>query len=264
MSESLRFERPPVQEVTLAFMLQPMGRLQTLDLAPLRVGWHADYPLLQEVAPLAPWNPADRDSVEFVRSGLSWPMGLCSFSTESGDRQIRFQQDRFLLSWSFGQGVQEYPGFQVLKSELLDKFTQFSKLVHEATDAYPSVRRVDVQYVNLLPDVSAHDCMAGILNGWSSRSTFPFRKPDYSGFRVQYQESELDSSVAVLIGVDSVVGELPSGGFVDSATISLDAEAVVGEGHEYLVRLDSAHNVLTSAFLEVTSDEMRAKWGEVS
>ncbi|MER5753079.1 TIGR04255 family protein [Streptomyces sp. NPDC002088] len=264
MSESLRFERPPVQEVTLAFMLQPMGRLQTLDLAPLRVEWRADYPQLQEVAPLSPWNPSDRDSVEFVRTGLSWPMGMCSFSTESGDRRIRFQQDRFLLSWSFGEGAQEYPGFQVLKSELLEKFTQFSKLVHEATDIYPSVKRVDVQYVNLLPGISAHDCMAGILNGWSSRSTFPFRKPDYSGFRVHYQESELDANVAVLIGVDSVVGESPSGDFVDSAAISLDAEAVVGEGYDYLATLESAHDVLTSAFLEVTSGEMRAKWGESS
>ncbi|MEV6564103.1 TIGR04255 family protein [Streptomyces kronopolitis] len=264
MSESLRFERPPVQEVTLAFLCQPMGRLQTLDLAPLRVEWRAEYPQLQEVAPTAPWNPADRESVEFVRAGLSWPMGLCSFSTESGDKKIRFQQDRFLLSWSFGEGVQEYPGFEALKEELLDNFTQFSKLVHDATDAYPNVQRVDVQYVNLLQGVSAHDCMAGILNGWSSGSTFPFRKPDYSGFRVHYKESELNSDIAVLVGVDSMVGESSPGNFAESSTITLDAEAAVGNQTNYLQMLDSAHDVLTAAFLEVTSEDMREGWGELS
>lgn len=263
MSETLRFEKPPVQEVTLAFMCQPMGRLQTLDLAPLRVEWKEEYPQLQEVAPMTPWNPADRDSVEFVRAGLSWPIGLCSFSTESGDKKIRFQQDRFLLSWNFGEGVR-YPGFAALKDELLEKFMQFSKLVHGATDVYPSVQRVDVQYVNLLQGVPAQDCMAGILNGWTAASVFPFRRPDYSGFRVHYQESELNADVAVLIGVDSMVGESSAGEFVDSSTITLDAEAAVGSEADYLHMLDSGHDVLTAAFLEVTSEEMRAGWGENS
>ncbi|TXS55764.1 TIGR04255 family protein [Streptomyces sp. t39] len=264
MSGSLRFERPPVREVTLALMLQPMPKLQTLDLAPLRVDWRPSYPLLQEVAPLPPWGPADRDAVEFVRSGVSWPMALCTFSTDSGDRNIRFQQDRFLLSWTFGDETQEYPGFGALRSELLEKFSQYSKLTQDASGVAPIVKRADIQYVNHLPGVSAQNAMAGVLNGWTAPASFPFRSPDYCGFRVHYHESELSPQVAVLVGVDSAGEESLEGEIVQSSALSLDAEATVDESANYVEMLELAHNVLTDAFLEVTSNAMREGWGEIS
>ncbi|MCX4528094.1 TIGR04255 family protein [Streptomyces sp. NBC_01551] len=262
MTDSLRFEQPPVREVTLALMLEPIAKLQTLDLAPLRVEWRSEYPTLQEATPLARWRLSDGDDVEFMGSGVSWPMGLCTFSTESGDKSIKFQQDRFLITWTFGDEAPTYPGFAALKGELLGKFSQYVKLVSEASGAIPIVRRVDAQYVNYLPGVSAQDAMAGILSGWSSGGTFPFRAPDYCGFRIRYRESELNSRVAVLIGVDSAGGEDEAGDFVYSSTLALDAEGEVGEGHDYVSMLESAHDVLTSAFLDVTSIAMRASWGE--
>ncbi|WP_255285672.1 TIGR04255 family protein [Streptomyces niveus] len=264
MSSSLRFERPPVREVTLALMLQPMPKLQTLDLAPLRVDWRQTYPLLQEVTPLSPWGPPDRDDVELVRSGVSWPMPLCTFSTDSGDKNIRFQQDRFLLSWTFGDEAQNYPGFDALKSELLEKFSQYSKLAQDASGAAPVVRRADIQYVNHLSGISAQNAMAGVLNGWTGPASFPSRTPDYCGFRVHYHESELSSQVAVLVGLDSAGEESIEGELVQSSALSLDAEAVVDESANYVEMLEVAHDVLTEAFLEVTSDLMRAGWGETS
>lgn len=263
MSELLRFEHPPVQEVTLGLMLQSMTSLQTLDLAPLRVEWRAEYPLLQEIAPLARWGPTGNDAVEFVRSGLAWPMALCHLTTESGDKEIKFQQDRFLLTWKFGQESRKYPGFEVLKAELLEKFAQFAKLASEASDSHADIKRVDIQYVNLLPGISAENAMAGVLNGWSTESSFPFRAPDYAGFRVHYHESEIDSNVGVLIGVDSVVSESEGEGFTGSSTLTLDAEALISESADYVAVLESAHEVLTAAFIEVTSAEMRDKWGEI-
>ncbi|MFI8860716.1 hypothetical protein ACIGW5_29615 [Streptomyces prasinus] len=263
MTNSLRFERPPVREVTLALMLQSMPELRTLHLAPLRVEWRPTYPVLREVAPLPPWRSSDSDSVELFTSGLSWPMGLCSFFTDAGDKKIRFQQDRFLLSWKFDGEEGGYPGFDALQVELLEKFAQFSKLAHEASDSHPVVKRVDLQYINHLPGVPSHKAMAGLLNGWSEQSDFPFRKPDYAGFRIHYNESELDSAVGVLIGVDSAVGEASEGGYADASSLTLDAEAEVADGTDFTESLTSAHDVLTAAFLEVTSVAMRDEWGEV-
>ncbi|MGW1768708.1 TIGR04255 family protein [Streptomyces sp. NPDC002073] len=262
MTDSLHFEQPPVREVTLALMLEPIAKLQTLDLAPLRVEWRSEYPTLQEATPLARWGPSDRDDVEFMESGVSWPMGLCTFSTESGDKSIKFQQDRFMITWTFGDEAPKYPGFSALKNELLGKFAQYSKLACEASGAVPVVRRTDAQYINYLPGISAQDAMAGILSGWSSVGKFPFRGPDYCGFRIRYRESEVNSQVSVLIGVDSAGGEDEVGEFVYSSTLALDAEGDVDESGDYVGLLDSAHDVLTAAFLEVTSSEMRASWSE--
>ncbi|GAA3104278.1 TIGR04255 family protein [Streptomyces goshikiensis] len=264
MTDSLRFERPPVREVTLALMLEPISRLQTLDLASLRVEWRSEYPTLQEATPLAPWRSLDRDDVEFVGSGVTWPMGLCSFSTESGDKSVKFQRDRFQITWTFGDEAPAYPGFSALKGELLEKFAQYSKLTQEATGHIPIVRRVDAQYINFLPGISAQDAMAGVLSGWTSGGRFPFRNPDYCGFRIRYHESELNSRVAVLIGVDSAGEEEDSGKFSYSSTLVLDAEGDVGEGGDYVGMLDGTHEVLTAAFLEVTSSAMRAGWGEIA
>ncbi|WP_432013704.1 TIGR04255 family protein [Streptomyces cucumeris] len=260
MTDMLRFERPPVHEVTLGLMFQPLPRLQTLDLASLRVDWRSEYPNLSESTPLTPWQSSEQ-TVEFVRTGLSWPMGLCSLSTEIGDRRIRFQQDRFILSWKFGGEGHRYPGYNALKAELLGKFDHFSKLSQNISGVLPEVKRADVQYLNRLPGISAHQAMAGVLTGWTSNSTFPFRVPDYCGFRVQYSRSEIDSLVSVLVGVDSAVTEPSDGEFSEGSSLIIDAESQVELGDDFSLRMDAAHEVVTAAFMEVTSDQMREQWG---
>ncbi|MEU2434467.1 TIGR04255 family protein [Streptomyces sp. NPDC007861] len=263
MTDSLRFERPPVHEVTLALMFQALPKLQTLDLAQLRVDWRDDYPILRESTPLTAWQTAEQDAVEFVRSGLSWPMGLSVLSAEAGDRRVKFQQDRFILSWNFSGEERRYPGYDVLKAELLAKFDQFSKLSQSISGALPEVKRADVTYINKLPGVSAHQAMTGVLTGWSSESAFPFRVPDYCGFRVHYNESEHDPRVSVLIGVDSAVTEPSDGEFTEGSSLIIDAESQVESGDDFSVRLDASHDVVTGAFLEVTSEKMRNQWGEI-
>ncbi|MFD7504718.1 TIGR04255 family protein [Streptomyces sp. NPDC059850] len=263
MAGMLRFRQPPVHEVTLGLMFQPLSRLQSLDLASLRVDWRSEYPNLRESTPLTPWQPSSQDDVEFMRSGLPWPMGLCSLSTELGDRKIKFQQDRFILIWKSTGDEQPYPGYDSLKAELLGKFDHFSKLSQNICGTLPEVRRADAQYLNRLPEISAYQAMAGVLTGWSSESAFPFRAPDYCGFRVQYQQSERDDRVSVLIGVDSAVTEPSVGEFSEGSSLIIDAESQVDLGDDFALRMDAAHEVVSGAFVEATSAQMRQQWGEM-
>lgn len=266
MTDLLSFEHPPVREVTLALMLQPMPKLQTMHLAPLQVDWRPSYPVLQEVAPLAPWSPADSDVVELVQTGNSWPMGLCTFKTASGAKAVRFQHDRFILKWDFDneEESQEYPGFDALRDELLEKFDAYAKLAHDSTGAPPVVMRVDVTYSNHLRGISAQNAIAGLVSGWRARAEFPFREPDYCGFRVRYNESESHSQIGVLVGIDSAAGESANEEETKSSTLTLDAEADIHENADYIEALESAHDVITAAFLDVTSSKMQETWGRVS
>ncbi|MER5887262.1 TIGR04255 family protein [Streptomyces sp. NPDC001941] len=261
MTSALKFRRPPVYDVTLALMFGNLSKLQTLDLAPLRVGWSTDYPVLQESTPLPAWEPSELDAVEFVRSGLAWPMALCTLSAEEGDRKVKFQQDRFILNWNFGGEDLPYPGYEALKEELVTKFDEFSKLAQSISGSLPEVRRVDVTYSNRLPGVSAHEAITGVLTGWNTPSDIPFRVPDYCGFRVRYQESELDARVRVLVGIDSAVTE-SDGEFSSGSSLLIDAESLVEGPDDFAERLDVAHEVVTNAFVEATSEEMRFSWGE--
>ncbi|MGV9844569.1 TIGR04255 family protein [Streptomyces fungicidicus] len=262
MAKRLSFVRPPVRSVILSVLLQPLSKLRTLDLAPLRVEWRHQYPELQELTPLASWGPQEPDSVQFVQSGLSWPMPLCVFTTESGDRKIRFQHDRFILVWNFEPEGEKYPGFDVLKSELSEKFERFSKLAHEALGEVPEVRRVSIEYANDLVGISAHEAMAGVLTGWRERAAFPFAKPDYSGFRVHYCEYENHPEIGVLVGVDSAVSDGSEREVPDSSSLTLSAEADVEPGSDFWMTLDDAHDVVASVFEKVTSEHMRQQWGE--
>ncbi|SNX62744.1 uncharacterized protein (TIGR04255 family) [Streptomyces sp. TLI_55] len=263
MAEQLRFERPPVHSVMLSLLFDTLPKLQTLDLAQLRVDWREDYPILRESTPLPAWQASEQDAVEFVKSGLSWPMALCSLTTEAGDREVRFQQDRFVLRWYLCDGENPYPGYLNLKAELLAKFDQFSKLAQSVSGVLPEVKRADVTYTNRLPGISAHQAMAGVLTGWQSESAFPFRVPDYCGFRVHYDESELDPRVAVLIGVDSAVTEPTDGEFAEGSSLIIDAESQVEAEDDFADRMDKAHDVVAGAFREVTSEGMRSQWGEI-
>ncbi|MFJ5901226.1 TIGR04255 family protein [Streptomyces sp. NPDC093064] len=263
MTDQLHFERPPVHMVTLALMFGTLPKLQTLDLAQLRVDWRESYPILRESTPMPAWQASEQDAVEFVRSGLSWPMALCSFATEAGDKEVRFQQDRFILRWNLCDGENVYPGYSRLKAELLAKFDQFSKLSQSVSGVLPEVKRADVTYTNKLPGMSAHQAMAGVLTGWRSDSAFPFRVPDYCGFRVSYDESELDPRVSVLIGVDSAVTEPSDGEFIEGSSLIIDAESQVESEDDFADRMDKAHDVVAGAFLEVTSEGMRSQWGEI-
>ncbi|MER7768224.1 TIGR04255 family protein [Kitasatospora sp. NPDC096140] len=262
MGDTLRFNLPPVREVTLSILIQPLAKLQTLDLAPLRVEWQNEYPILEEVAPLSPWGPDGSDSVQFVRSGRSWPMPLCSFSTSGGGRKIMFQHDRFALSWSFEDAGNKYPGFEALMTEICDKFSRFETLVKESSGISVKPMRVDVEYVNHLAGIPAHGAMAGILSGWKEESRFPFRNPDYCGFRVHYCESEENPLISVLVGVDSIVGDTDESEIPSSSSLTLSAEADISESANHNELLASAHDVLVTAFRDVTSEKMRREWGE--
>ncbi|WP_200304253.1 TIGR04255 family protein [Streptomyces adelaidensis] len=262
MAKKLSFARPPVRSVVLSVFLQPLAKLRTLDLAPLRVEWRHQYPELQELTPLPSWGPQEPDSVQFVQSGLSWPMPLCVFATESGDRRIRFQHDRFILAWIFEPESDGYPGFDTLKSELSEKLERFSKLSHEAVGEIPEVKRISVEYSNNLLGIAAHEAMAGVLTGWNRESSFPFGKPDYSGFRVHYCDYEDHPNIGVLVGVDSAVGESAEEEIPDSSNLTLSAEADVESGSDFWGALEEAHDVVTSVFGKVTSERMRREWGE--
>ncbi|RMB85760.1 TIGR04255 family protein [Streptomyces shenzhenensis] len=262
MAKKLSFVRPPVHSVVLSVFLQPLSKLRTLDLAPLRVEWRHQYPELQELTPLPSWGPQEPESVQFVQSGLSWPMPMCVFVTESGDRRIRFQYDRFVFSWHFQPDGSGYPGFEALKAELSEKFERFSKLSHEAVGEIPEVKRVSVEYVNNLLGMTAHEAMAGVLTGWKAECAFPFAKPDYSGFRVHYCEYEENPSIGVLVGVDSAVGEGVEDEIPDSSNLSLSAESDIESDSDFWGALDDAHDVVTGVFEKVTSQRMRQGWGE--
>ncbi|MGW0908153.1 TIGR04255 family protein [Streptomyces sp. NPDC002853] len=264
MMKKLTFARPPVHSVVLSCLFKPVSKLRTLDLAPLRVEWRHQYPELRESTPLASWGPQEPESVQFVQAGLSWPMPLCVFATESGDKAIRFQYDRFILAWHFQPDGLTYPGFDALKVELHEKFERFSKLCHESVGEFPAVKRVSVEYVNSLLGMAAHEAMAGVLTGWNTESAFPFAKPDYSGFRVHYCEYEDYPDVGVLVGVDSAVGESADDEIPDSSNLTLSAEADVNDDSDFGVALQGAHDVVASVFEKVTSERMRQGWGETT
>ncbi len=260
------FEAPPVREVILTVMFEPVTSLQTLHLAPLRVAWAGEYPKVSEMTPLPPWRlPLDRAQVEIIGSGSNWPVPLCLLTNSAGDRALQVQNDRFVVSWRFDNQAGHYPGYQALLAELRDKFDQLSEVLTQAVGEAPAVGKVEASYRNLLEGIAPQDLTLGIMTAWQKVDASPIvRDAAYIGFRMHYHPDTTDADVSVLIGVDPDAGlstPKENGNTYMSSTFSIEADCAVSVDQEYAERLTKAHDMLISAFLDLTTEDMRKAWG---
>lgn len=256
-----RFARPPVREVELTILFEPLETLQTLTLAPLRVDWSEDYPKLSEVAPRPSSQERGRESVKFVPTEGSWPMPLCTFISTDGNRAIQVQNDMFGITWSFDAQSPTYPGFEALRQELCAKFTEFERLVGSALGIEVKVTEVSTSYLNHVEGMPAEDLCLGVLTGWTVEPRATQESSiDYAGIRVHHCASDNNQQTSLLIGVDTAVSEAEDDG--PAATLRLQGERMTDSSKVVTESLSIVHDILLAKFLQLTTPEMRERWGE--
>jgi uncharacterized protein (TIGR04255 family) len=258
-----RFDNPPVREVTLTLMFEPLTGLQTLHFAPLRVEWQDQYPKLSELAPIVPWRNLSGTPVEIVGSGSNWPVPLCILTNAAGDRVLQLQNDRFVVAWRFNPKAGGYPGHDELQGELVDKFSQLAKVVNQVLGEAPVVGRVEVSYRNLIEGVNAEDLALGILTRWKvTKSPDPYNA-EYVGLRI-HRHGSTDPMVSLVIGVDpanGLAGPEESADIDLSSSLTIEAEADVRQKDEYVEKIARVHSVVLATFLDITTPEMNKAWG---
>lgn len=252
MSE-VRFERPPVNHVHLTLHFELDADLQVSHLSSLRELWRNNYPRTRERAPL----PRDEsDAVRFMGRHSVWPFPYLSF--QSGDRSIVIESNKFALTWTFGDGADEYPTYANLRAELAARFDEFAATVAKEVEQAPRVTAAECQYYNQFADESLARVIGYVLTGGKVDlgSDADHADVDYQGFRRHVTANSNSRMVDVLIGVDAP--DEPG-----AVELFIEATHYVRDGEYELGGIDIAHDVLIDTFIDCTRPDQQERWGPV-
>lgn len=256
MSIDPRFEEPPVREVALTIFFDRVPTLQSINLAKLRVRWANEYPKVSEVPPRPPLR-GERAFAEYLGTNSFWPMPFTAFTSTRGDRAIQIQSDRFGIAWRFDHAPKMYPGYEALSQELMMRFSEFREAILSELEQDVDPTDIDVEYTNLIEGYRPEDFAAGVLTKWSS-SQSACGAADLAGLRLHFCSDVGDSNIALTVSVDPTFDEESSGA---SCLFELNATTDMGPDDDIEVAMRTAHDVLVGKFVELTNDNLRARWG---
>jgi uncharacterized protein (TIGR04255 family) len=266
MSDKVRFEEPPVREVVLAILFEPMEAASVLDLAEFRLDLASTYPHAEELAPLPPWEGVAELSMSLHPGQSKWPMPMCVLANATRELQVHAQSDRLGISWTHGLDAPGYPGFTHLFAELERAYASFLNSIHKSNNPLPIVKRVIVRYTNLVAGVSPDEMAKALLLGWPVPESGRAREKWTTSIRMNRPPSDDDDGVSLLVLVDPDSPEDEDEnkvGFADSSVVRIGGDLDINGQEEALPALERIHAVLLRRFLEFTSDEMARKWGRI-
>jgi len=137
------FESPPVAEVVLGVNFTIDGGLRVYHIGLYRERIKSKFPRFQEQPPL----PAqDEPAFSFVSGPL--PLPRCWFLDETGTRLIQLQADRFLHNWRKVTGKEEYPRYEAIRDEFIDRWDEFCGFLADQAASKPILNACELAYVN--------------------------------------------------------------------------------------------------------------------
>lgn len=256
----LRFENPPVQQVTLSIFFAPLFEMPSVVLLSILSKWHADYSSVEEVAPDSLWRRPSESESETLRGDARatyWPPPMYVMSQDDGQKSIRVQHDRFEQVWRFTPQVEgsRYIGYEALRTELIERFDEFSEAVEEAIGKRPVPERLDATYQNLV-DLPTRAFCIGVLSGWRCDELAVGYDSEYSGMRLTNLSDTGDVDTDTLVAIDPG----PDGNGTD---FLIDVQCMKTGESEYIDRLDLAHATVLQIFERLTSEDLRRGWGQL-
>jgi hypothetical protein len=142
-----RFATPPVEQVALAVYFSPLLGLQSVDVGRFWERLRDQFPTYGD-APVLPQVP-----VEVEGSGafsINFQLGPAAgtrttFQTPIGERMVQIQGDRVVLNWHRTVDAPDYPGYDLLRPELLDVLKHLRATCSEVGVGQPQASQVEVR-----------------------------------------------------------------------------------------------------------------------
>jgi uncharacterized protein (TIGR04255 family) len=279
MSDEVKFEDPPVREVELGILFDPMEAVSVLDLAAFRVALQDTYPRVEEVAPLAPWESPDDESMTLLAGYSKWPMPMCILSNETRDTRVFFQNDRMGVSWTYGLDAPAYPGFSRVHAELERAYSQLLTSLNSAGLPFPTAKRVIIRYTNEIDGIDSGTMASGLLCGWPNETHSNAVSSWTTSLRMQQSSPHSGEDISLLVLIDPNETESedlteefeqePPTEFTPSAPapsciMRIGGNLDIDRQEDTIPALRRVHAVVLRKFLEdFASEEMIQKWGRL-
>lgn len=265
MSDSLpAFKSPPVSEVALAVLFEPLAGLRALDVAELRDRWRDRLPRVEEHLPLPPVPGIEMPGIQF-EFGTGPPLPRWWFLSSDERHLVQVQRDRLVRNWRRRAEGDPYPHFMELRPLFvadLDAFVEFLsdvELRHELSGL-----SAEVTYVNPVPvadGVSWGEALTQVLEPWSGAHSNTFLpSPDAFEVSLRYPISDGGPTRGAL-----TITARPVTTGTTERVILLQLTArieLVGAGLDAVpAALDLGHDWVVRGFTSVTSSRQHREWG---
>lgn len=244
------FERPPVVEVVLGLMFQPLP-LGAVGLARLQEKWLADYPRLEEHPAIPPAAPPGF----FIDMGGAPQLRLW-FINDSNGRIIQIQKDRMILNWRWSEQSGDYPRYEALREELSLRLQELQEFVAE--NALGSIFPVasEVTYINAIGTeeyTNFHDAL-NFVTAPPPRLQAPIEANVHLRFDTREAVGR-DSNFIVSVNRDLSRDPAP-------LVLQISSHTQIEHLDELLDALDRGRELVVTTFRDMTTAAMHQKWGK--
>ncbi|MDQ6839705.1 MAG: TIGR04255 family protein, partial [Actinomycetota bacterium] len=203
MTARPRFAKAPVEQVALAVYFSPPLGLQSVDVGRLWERLSERFPTYGD-APVLPQVPVEvRDASAF---SINFQLGPTAgtrtmFQTPAGDRMVQIQGDRVVLNWQRTVDAPDYPGYDVLRPEMIELLQHLRAMCAAVGGGQPQASQVEVHYVNPVPrGGEGPEHASGLLAPWGGETS--------TGFLPVEEEVRLDVRYPITDGTGRFMGRL--------------------------------------------------------
>lgn len=156
-----RFGSPPLREVAVAVLIQPLAGLQQPHVGRYWDLIKDDYPKTIDRPPTDPYIEGGvRGKPRFRMQVGPPPLRRSWFISENGERLVQLQSDRFVHNWR-GEG-DDYPHLESVWTSFIERFIEFTEWVEHEGIGVVEPFQLELTYVNIIEGASLWGILAGM------------------------------------------------------------------------------------------------------
>ena len=165
LHKKLDFARPPVEEVMLSILFQPLDRFFAPHLGEIWQEFKKSgfvHTSAQGAVPPAIESFSNQIPEPQVRISNVPDFDRILFIHESGDRILQVQRDRFTFNWRKIEEGQRYPGFSTIFAGFKDFYTRFRENLNNQGIGEIIPLQYELSYINQLMHGDGWDTLGDI------------------------------------------------------------------------------------------------------
>jgi len=262
MTRLPEFENPPVVEMALGVQFRPLLAVRGITLGPLRERWRAEYPRVEEQAPLAPG----------IEGGLAPGLGLAIgfgpvppvrhwFLSEDGANLVQVQNDRLIVNWRQGDNARLYPRYERMRAVFEQRLREFAGFVEDERLGAVEIVQAELNYIKAVPvEAGQQGHLGRLLRAWGGTAGHHLGEPEQARVALAFPIADIGQPpVRLHVSVDPA--QRPDGAPLLFMTLTARGAPAGHAIQDALKFLDQAHDHVTRSFLELTPEAMHTIWG---
>jgi uncharacterized protein (TIGR04255 family) len=254
------FGAPPLNEVILGVQFAPISGYSAVDTHAIWELFRRDFPKVEEQPPLAPQfetfgGGGASQSLQFQFGPALPPMRLW-FVSESQDRLLQFQPDRFLINWRQSAGVGKYPRYEKILETFETCLNKLRKHLRSEKNCNIDINQIEISYVNLIP-VDEISNQSNWLRMWQSIE-FPIERLNATFSEVIKDGN--DKPIARLHHEFASLSSLDGKGTAIRLNLTYRGKPSAGGVDEAIDMLGQGRLAIVNRFTELTTEFAHSAW----